>query len=150
MRMYFWVTLFFFYFVSSSHGASGIISVKSSHDVKTTGDRLEAALQEKGMTVFIRIDHAAGAQKAGMPLRPTELIIVGNPQGGTALMQCRQSAGLDLPLKVLVWRDENGQTWFSYNDPVFLQQRHELFGCDAVLEKIKTALEAFAAISTGS
>jgi uncharacterized protein (DUF302 family) len=78
------------------------------------------------MTVFARIDHAAGAAEAGLPLRPTDLLIFGNAKGGTPLMQQTQSIGIDLPLKALIWQDEKGTTWLSYNDPAFLAQRHGL------------------------
>jgi uncharacterized protein (DUF302 family) len=86
------------------HAADGLTAVKSPHDVKTTIDRLEAAAKARNLVVFLRVDHAAGAQKIGRPLRPTELIVFGNPQGGTPFMECAQSAGIDLPLKALAGR----------------------------------------------
>ena len=91
------------------------------------------------MTVFARIDHAAGAASAGLPLRPTEVLIFGNAKGGTPLMQSVQTIGIDLPLKALVWQDASGQTWFSYNDPAFLAQRHGLGGETAVVVGAMTA-----------
>jgi uncharacterized protein (DUF302 family) len=127
---------------------SGLISVKSSHDVKTTADRLESTLKQKGMNVFIRINHAQGAQKVGKVLRPTELIIFGNPKVGTPLMQCRQSVAIDLPQKALIWQDEEGQVWLSYNNPNYLVKRHEISGCDAVVKKIEGALGKFAKAAT--
>ena len=123
----------------------GMISVKSAHSVKVTADRLENILQAKGMTVFKRIDHAAGAASVGKELRPTELVIFGNPKVGTPLMLCSQSIAIDLPQKALIWEDANGQVWFSYNDPKFLALRHNTQGCDAVLNKVATALGNFAA-----
>jgi hypothetical protein len=90
---------------------------------------------------FARIDHAAGAMKVGKALRPTELLVFGNPQGGTPLMECEQTAGIDLPLKALVWQDERAQVWLGYNDPAFLAQRHGVPACPAV-ENLRKALAA--------
>jgi uncharacterized protein (DUF302 family) len=108
----------------------GLITLASNHAVKETMDRLEAALREKGITLFARIDHAAGAASVDMPLRPTELIIFGNPKAGTPLMQAKQSIGIDLPLKILGWQDAAGKAWLAYNDPAWLARRHGL-GSDA-------------------
>jgi len=127
---------------------SGMISVKSFHDVGTTADRLEKVLKAKGMTMFIRIDHAEGAQKIGKTLRPTQLVIFGNPKVGTPMMQCRQSVAIDLPQKALIWEDETGQVWFSYNDPKYLAMRHEISACTEVINKIETALGNFAKAAT--
>lgn len=127
---------------------SGLIHVKSSHDVKNTARRLETFLKEKGMTVFLRIDHSEGARKVGKRLRPTELVIFGNPKVGAPLMQCGQTVAIDLPQKALIWQDESGQTWLTYNDLQHLAMRHELDGCRAVLEKIQNALGNFAQAAT--
>ncbi len=127
---------------------NGLVSVKSSHDVKLTADRLEKNLAMKGMTVFARINHAEGAQKVGKQLRPTELIIFGNPKVGAPLMQCGQSIAIDLPQKALVWEDEGGQVWLSYNDPKYLAKRHGIKGCDEVIKKIENALGNFAKMAT--
>ncbi|MBW1980002.1 MAG: DUF302 domain-containing protein [Deltaproteobacteria bacterium] len=129
---------------SPSFAADGVVSLRSSYDVKTTADRLEKILQEKGMTVFIRIDHAKAASKVGKDLRPTELIIFGNPKVGTSLMLCSQTAGIDLPLKALIWQDQIGQVWLSYNDPNYLVWRHHMKGCQEVINKITSALQNFA------
>ena len=137
-----------FLFSSLAIADNGIISIKSSHNVKVTADRLEKSLKMKGMTVFTRINHAAGAQKVGKKLRPTELVIFGNPKVGTPLMQCNQSIAIDLPLKALIWEDEEGQVWFSYNDPKYLAQRHELKGCDETIKKIEGALGNFSKAAT--
>lgn len=102
----------------------GLISRKSTFPVKATVDKLIHLVESKGLTVFCRVDHAAGAVAAGMQLRPTTLIIFGNAKGGTPLMQVSQTIGIDLPLKVLAWEDAGGQTWLSYNDPVWLTERH--------------------------
>jgi uncharacterized protein (DUF302 family) len=89
-------------------------------------NRLEATIRAKGMTVFARIDHAAGATGAGLSLRPTEVLIFGNAKAGTPLMQSVQTIGIDLPLKALVWQDASSNTWLSYNDPAWLAKRHGL------------------------
>jgi uncharacterized protein (DUF302 family) len=106
--------------------ADGLIVVQSNHGPAETMDRLVAEIKAKGLTVFARIDHAAGANEAGLPLRPTELVIFGNAKGGTPLMQSNQETGLDLPLKALVWQDATNVTWISYNDPAWLAKRHGL------------------------
>jgi uncharacterized protein (DUF302 family) len=106
--------------------AEGLISIPSSFEPKETMDRLEAALRASGATIFARIDHAAGAAEVGANLLPTELLIFGNPKGGTPLMQAQQTIGIDLPLKALVWRDAAGKTWLSYNEPGWLAKRHGL------------------------
>ena len=103
---------------------NGLITLPSVHGVKESIDRLEADVKSKGMTVFARIDHAAGAQAAGLTLRPTELLIFGNAKAGTPLMQSHQTIGIDLPLKVLAWQDAAGKVWMSYNEPGWLAARH--------------------------
>ena len=135
---------------SSGLAADGVVTVKSSHTAKQTADRLESILKKKGMTVFGRVDHAAGAKKAGKTLRPTELIIFGNPKVGTPLMLCQQTIALDLPQKALVWEDNQGTVWLSYNDPAYLAQRHDLTGCEKVLKKVKGALGNFAKAATAT
>ncbi len=127
---------------------TGLTNVKSSHDVKTTADRLEAVLNEKGMTVFLRVDHSEGARNVGKQLRPTELVIFGNPKVGAPLMQCGQTIGIDLPQKALIWQDENGQVWLTYNDPRYLAKRHGIDGCQPVLDKVQNALKHFAKAAT--
>jgi uncharacterized protein (DUF302 family) len=105
---------------------NGLITVASRFSVRETIDRLTAAITSAGLLVFARIDHAAGAAQVGMELRPTELLIFGNPRGGTPLMQDRQTAGIDLPVKALVWEDEEGKVWLTYNEAKWLATRHEL------------------------
>jgi uncharacterized protein (DUF302 family) len=116
---------------SSAYAADGLIALKSTYNARDTMNRLETVVKEKGLNVFARIDHAAGAAKIGKTLRPTEVLIFGNPQGGTPFMECAQSVGIDLPLKALVWEDEQGQTWLGYNDPTYLAQRHGAKDCPA-------------------
>lgn len=144
MRKILLVIALFGLFSTGLHANEGMISVKSAHSVAVTADRLEKILAGKGMTVFKRIDHAAGAAKVGKELRPTELVIFGNPKVGTPLMQCSHSIAIDLPQKALIWEDDGGQVWFSYNDPQFLALRHGTRGCDAVLKKVAAALGKFA------
>jgi uncharacterized protein (DUF302 family) len=125
-------------FVVAAHAADGLVSVKSAHDAKASMDRLESIVTERGLTVFARIDHAAGAARIGRTLRPTELLIFGNPQGGTPFMECAQTVGIDLPLKALVWEDTAGQVWIGYNDPAYLAERHEAADCPVVANLQKT------------
>ena len=123
--------------------AEGLIIVKSPYGPKETMDRLEIVLKEKGMTIFTRIDHAAGAAKVGKQLRPTEVLIFGNPQGGTPFMECSQTVGIDLPQRALVWEDGSGQVWLGYNAPAYLADRHGAAQCP-VLCTLKQALASFA------
>ncbi|MCK1363977.1 DUF302 domain-containing protein [Bradyrhizobium sp. 62] len=102
----------------------GLITIRSSFGPEETMKRLEAEVMAKGLKIFAHVDHAAGAAAAGLPLRPTNLILFGNARGGTPLMQQSQTSGIDLPLKALVWQDEQGATWLSYNDPAYLAGRH--------------------------
>ncbi len=127
---------------SLATAADGLIAVKSPHGAKETLNRFEELAKQRGLIVFARIDHAAGAAKVGKTLRPTEVLIFGNPQGGTPLMECAQSAGIDLPLKAVVWEDASAQVWLGYNDPAFLAQRHGVPQCPVVenLRKVLSSL----------
>jgi uncharacterized protein (DUF302 family) len=115
---------------TSTMSEDGLVTIATKFSVKETLDRLEADLKAKGITLFARIDHAAGATSAAMPLRPTELLIFGSPKAGTPLMQSNQTIGIDLPLKMLGWQDAEANVWLTYNDPVWLARRHRL-GPDA-------------------
>ena len=127
----------------------GLTSIRSSFGPQDAMNRLETAVKAKGMTVFARIDHAAGAAAVGLPLRPTEILIFGNAKGGTPLMQAVQTIGIDLPLKALVWQDAAGDTWLSYDDPDWLAKRHGLSGETEVAVGILTgALAALAQAAT--
>ena len=131
--------------------ANGLITLPSAHGVKETVDRLAAEVTAKGMTVFARIDHAAGAKEVGLPLRPTELLIFGNAAGGTPLMQVLQTAGIDLPLKALAWEDADGKCWLSYNDPAWIAQRHgDAARVSAVTTRLAAALAALAKAAAGT
>lgn len=126
------------------HAADGMIEIKSASSVKDTISKFEAVAKERGQVIFARIDHAAGAQKIGASLRPTELLIFGNPQGGTPLMACAQSVGIDLPMKALAWEDASGKVWLGYNDPQYLVTRHGAKDCAPVAAKLGKALAAMA------
>lgn len=128
--------------------AQGVVQYESQYSVKETADRFEAIAKKKGLNVFARVDHQANAVGADMELRPTELIIFGNPKVGTPLMQCAQSVAIDLPQKVLVTQDEDEKVWLSYNDPSYLKQRHDIKGCDKVLTKITNVLSALSKAAT--
>ncbi|WP_032935669.1 DUF302 domain-containing protein [Mesorhizobium sp. WSM3626] len=104
----------------------GLITVQSRFGVTETIDRLAEVVKRAGLLVFARIDHRAGARDVGTALRPTELLIFGNPKGGTPLMQDQQLAGIDLPVKALAWEDEHGKVWLSYNDAHWIAERHDL------------------------
>ncbi len=123
--------------------ADGLVTVTSPHSATQTMARLEAAVKERNLNVIAKIDHAAGAAKINKTLRPTELLIFGNPQGGTPLMECAQTAGIDLPLKALVWQDAGGKILLSYNDPAYLAKRHGAAACPAV-ENLTKALNGIA------
>lgn len=126
----------------------GLITKKSHHSVPVTIDRLEGILKEKGITIVVRWSHDAGAKKVGLSLRPTELLIFGNPKLGTPMMTSNQTAGIDLPLKALAWEDENGQVWLSYNDPKYLAHRHDIENRDEVVKKMTGALNKFTDAAT--
>jgi uncharacterized protein (DUF302 family) len=104
----------------------GLTTLPSAFGPRETMDRLEAEVRARGMTVFARIDHAAGAAQAGLSLRPTEVLIFGSAKAGTPLMQSNPSIGIDLPLKMLVWEEASGKVWLSYNEPGWLAKRHGL------------------------
>lgn len=128
--------------------ANGLITLPSAHRAKETADRLVAEVQSRGLTVFARIDHAAGAVAAGMALRPTELVIFGNAKGGTPLMQAAQTIGIDLPLKALAWEDAAGNAWLSYNEPAWVAQRHGVPGLADMTDRLAAVLVAVAKAAT--
>jgi uncharacterized protein (DUF302 family) len=129
--------------------ADGLITLHSSFGPEETMNRLEAEVRARGMTVFSHIDHAAGAAAVGLPLRPTNLLIFGAAKGGTPLMQSVQTIGIDLPLKALVWQDEAGKTFLSYNDPAYIMRRHGVGeAAKPAIEAMSHALKEIAAKST--
>jgi len=113
-------------------------------------DRVEAQIQARGLNVFARIDHAAGAGEVGLPLAPTDLIIFGNARGGTPLMQSVQTVGIDLPLKILVWQDAANNTWLSYNEPRWIAQRHGVVDEESTINKMADLLRTIAKEASGS
>jgi uncharacterized protein (DUF302 family) len=127
----------------STDTAHGLINLPSKHSVDETLQKLESLLQEKNIMIFARVDHSGEAAKVGMEMRPTKLLIFGNPKGGTPLMQATPTIGIDLPLKALVWQDAYGKVWLTYNDPAYLQKRHNvpaelipnIAGLNGLLEK---------------
>lgn len=124
--------------------------VKASHySVTETLDRLEKVIMEKGITVFARVDHSAGAKKVDIPLPPTQLLIFGNPKLGTPLMQNQQTAGIDLPLKALAWEDANGKVWLAYNEPSYIAARHGIKGQQKIIDKMTGALKKFTDYAVG-
>ena len=129
---------------TTAFAADGLIVLKSSYSADETMNRFEAIAKQKGLNIFARINHAAGAAKVGKTLRPTEVLIFGNAQGGTPFMECSQTVGIDLPLKVLVWQDAAGQVWLGYNDPVYLAKRHGVSQCP-VAGKLSKALAGLSA-----
>jgi uncharacterized protein (DUF302 family) len=104
--------------------ANGIVDKLSHHSVVDTVERLKGILLSKGVMLFAIVDHSGEAEKVGMKMRPTKLLIFGSPKAGTPLMQAAPSVAIDLPLKILVWEDEQGKVWISFNSPAYLQQRH--------------------------
>lgn len=125
----------------SAAAETGIITVASNHSVQTTLDRLTEIMTSKGITIFARVDHEAGAKKIGTEMAPTQLLLFGNPKLGTPLMMSSRTIGIDLPLKALAWRDDDGKVWVSYNDPAFLKARHEMSDRDPVFEKMAGVLK---------
>jgi uncharacterized protein (DUF302 family) len=129
--------------------ADGLKTIPSNYGPTDTMGRLEAAVKAKGLTVFAHVDHAAGAADAGLPLRPTDLLIFGNSKGGTPLMQATQTMGIDLPLKALVWQDASGKTWLSYDDLNWVAKRHGLSAeVQATVNGLGAVLEAIAITAT--
>ena len=108
------------------HPGNGIADVPSRHSVDQTVANLREILQAKGITLFALVDHSGEAEKAGMKMSPTKLVIFGNPKAGTPLMIASPSSALDLPLKILIWQDADGKVWLSFNTPAYLQERHHL------------------------
>ena len=122
----------------------GLTTIKSSFSATETMDRVEVEVRAKGLNVFARIDHAAGAAEVGLLLAPTDLIIFGNARGGTPLMQSVQTVGIDLPLKILVWQDAARSTWISYNEPRWIARRHGVADTESTIEKMTDLLSAIA------
>jgi len=127
---------------------AGLVTKRSAYPVAETMDRLERAVRDRGLGVVARVDHAAAAQKVGLTLRPTQLLIFGNPKAGTPLMQSAPSSGIDLPLKALAWEDDKGQVWLAHNDPGWLAARHGVTDHAEVIRAITGALDALTDAAT--
>lgn len=121
---------------------NGLIATSSPYSVAETSTRLENIIKQKGLTLFTRIDHSANAADVELELNPTQVLIFGNPKVGTPLMQCSATTAIDLPQKILVYQDKNNQTQVVYNDPNYLQQRHNIKGCEPILEKVSGVLNS--------
>jgi uncharacterized protein (DUF302 family) len=131
------------------NGQAGLVSSRSPHDVAETSRRFCAAARDAGLTIFAEIDHGQNATDAGLQLRSTRLIIFGNPRGGTPLMQLNQTAGIDLPFKALVWEDQHGETWLTYNDPQWLAARHQHgAAADGVVSAISPGMKKLVSAAT--
>lgn len=136
------------FMASSAWAHNGMVHVPSSNDFDTTISKLTQALETKGMNIFATIPHSIGAAKVGVSLNPTTLVIFGNPKVGAPLMACAQMVAIDLPQKALVTADSEGNVTLTYNDPAYLKERHEIEGCDKVLDKVSKALANFAKAAT--
>jgi uncharacterized protein (DUF302 family) len=131
--------------------ADGLITIQSDRGPEETMNRFEAEVRARGMTVFAHIDHAEGAVAAGLSLLPTELLVFGSAKAGTPLMQSTQTIGIDLPLKALVWQDDGGATWLSYNDPGWIVKRHgQAQEVEATVNAMTALLKTIARIATTS
>ena len=128
----------------------GMINKKSQFSVKVTLDRLENVLRKKGITIVTRWSHHAGAKKADIALRPTELLIFGNPKMGSHFFTSQQTAGIDLPMKALAWKDKKGQVWLTYNDPTYIAKRHSINNRPAIVKKMTGALNNLTNVATGN
>ena len=107
------------------HKGRGLVDLPSKHSVDETVEKLKGILQSKRVTLFAMIDHSGEAAKAGLKMRPTKLLIFGNPKSGTPVMLAAPSSAIDLPLKILIWEDAQGKVWVAYNSPAYLQERHD-------------------------
>lgn len=148
MKRILFITVLIFSILSSTFSAEGMLTMKSNLNVKETSSKFGSLVTAKGMKLFSTISHSDQASAVDMELRPTVLIIFGNPKVGTLLMRCGQSIAIDLPLKALIWEDEDGQVWLSYNDMEYLKQRHKIKECDETIAKIAGTLAGIAAQAT--
>jgi uncharacterized protein (DUF302 family) len=130
--------------------STDLVTLPSAHGATETVERLKVLLAGKGIEVFAHIDHAAAAGKVGLPLRPTQVLIFGKPQAGTPLMQSRQTIGLDLPLRVLVWEDEAGKVWLTYHPLGLLAQFHHVADRDEAVKSLDAGLSALARAATSA
>jgi len=141
MRYVLMLTLSLFVIAPAAHAGELMVVKQSPYTVAKTLDRLTAVMQKKGITIFARVNHTAGAQNVGLQLKPTELLIFGNPKLGTPLMQAKREIGVDLPLKALAWQGDAGKVWLGYTAPDALKARHGVDGRDGVFKKMTGALD---------
>ena len=141
MRSILVLALSLLFFSPAAYAEKLMVVKQSPHSVTKTLDRLTAIMQKKGLTIFARVDHVAGAKKVGMELKPTQLLIFGNPKLGTPLMQAKREIGVDLPLKALAWEDDAGKVWLGYTTPEALKARHGVSGRDEIFKKMTGALD---------
>ncbi len=134
--------------MNPSDREADLVTLPSAHGATETVERLKALLSQKSIQVFAEIDHAAAAQQVGLSLRPTRVLIFGNPQAGTPLMQSQQTIGLDLPLRVLVWEDAASQVWLTYHRPEYLASRHQVLDHDEAVRALDHGLAALARAAT--
>ncbi|MBB3107142.1 uncharacterized protein (DUF302 family) [Psychrobacter luti] len=127
--------------MTAINAEKGLVTMQSNHSVQDTADKLAAIIESKGMKVFARVDHQKNAQSVDLTLRPTQVIMFGNPKAGTPLMNCEQSVAIDLPQKILISEDADKKVWLSYNNPEYLKNRHNMKGCDTQLANIAKALD---------
>lgn len=132
----------FIVFSANVFAENGLINVESPHNVEDTTNRLAQAMKNRGISIFRRINHQKGAESVGEKLRPSQLLIFGNPKIGSLLMQCNQQVGIELPQKILVWQTQDSKVMITYNDPKYFASRHKITGCDEVIQKINNGLTA--------
>jgi len=137
-------------FVASSYvyAEESLITIESQYSAKETADRFESIIKGKGLTLFARIDHQKNAADVNLELSATEVFIFGNPKVGTPLMQCAQQAAIDLPQRVLISEDLDKKVWLSYNNPEYIKARHNIQGCDKVINKISAVLRKLSTAAT--
>ena len=150
MKRYFLVLSALLFFVTAAAQApAGLVVLQSATDIETTQAKLEAAISAAdGLNVMTVIDHAANAASVGLDLRPTRVVLFGNPNAGTPLMQAAQSVAIDLPQKMLLWEDETGDVFVAYNNPYYLKARHNVAGQDELLSNVAAALDRLAKAAT--
>lgn len=135
--------------VPPAYAMDAMIAVPSMHPSQTSIDRLEASAKARELKIFARIDHAAGARSIGQELRPTELLIFGHPKGGTPLLQCNQGYGIELPMRVLAWEDDQGKNWLGYKDPASYAIKSSDPKCDAALKRLTGTLDTLVREAAG-
>ncbi|WP_420229469.1 DUF302 domain-containing protein [Psychrobacter sp. ER1] len=133
---------------TSINAEKGLVTLQSNHSVQDTADKLVSVIESKGMKVFARVDHQKNAQSADLSLRPTQVVMFGNPKAGTPLMNCEQTVAIDLPQKILISEDADKKVWLSYNNPDYLKTRHNIKGCDTEIANISKALNAIGTAAT--